>query len=217
MKKFIQIFLLVVFMAASCPSAMAYWEEGKLQEGQSISDIKTVAIAAPLYTEKKDTPTLEEFVNVLNTRGAKVSPKKYTVVPYDVIAKDVLQKTGKDLYKLARIPAARVFKNNVANYADAYIVPTVTMSRRSVLFFEVYSAATSDLLYTYQIILAPDEPDNVRTYSDMVSLFYDEFAAAIETQKKEQEAKQKAERKEREKAERKAQREREKAAENAGK
>ena len=91
------------------------------------------------------------------------------------------------------------------------------MSRRSVLFFEVYSAATSDLLYTYQIILAPDEPDNVRTYSDMVSLFYDEFAAAIETQKKEQEAKQKAERKEREKAERKAQREREKAAENAGK
>ncbi len=217
MKKFIQIFLLVVFMAASCPSAMAYWEEGKLQEGQSISDIKTVAIAAPLYTEKKGTPTLEEFVNVLNTRGAKVSPKKYTVVPYDVIAKDVLQKTGKDLYKLARIPAARVFKNNVANYADAYIVPTVTMSRRSVLFFEVYSAATSDLLYTYQIILAPDEPDNVRTYSDMVSLFYDEFAAAIETQKKEQEAKQKAERKEREKAERKAQREREKAAENAGK
>ena len=71
MKKFIQIFLLVVFMAASCPSAMAYWEEGKLQEGQSISDIKTVAIAAPLYTEKKDTPTLEEFVNVLSSMREK--------------------------------------------------------------------------------------------------------------------------------------------------
>ncbi|MBQ8698273.1 MAG: hypothetical protein IJ521_04655 [Schwartzia sp.] len=217
MRKFIQILLLVVFMAVSCPSAMAYWEEGKAQEGQTVAHVKTLALAAPLYTEKKGTPTLEEFVDVLNTRGAKVSPKKYKVVPYDVIAKDVLQRTGKNLYTLARIPSTRVFKNNVAQYADAYLVATVTMSRRTVLFFEVYSAVTHELLYTYQIILAPDELDNVRTYSDMVSLFYDEFAVAIETQKKEQEDAEKAARKEREKAERKAQREREKAAQNAGK
>ena len=214
MRKFVQILLAAVFMIVSCPAAQAfYWEEGKLQEGQTVADVKTLAIAAPLYTEKQGTPTQEEFVNILNTRGAKVSPKKYTVVPYDVIAKDVLQKTGKDLYSLARIPANRVFRNNVAQYADAYLVATVTMSRRTVLFFEVYSATTSDLLYTYQIILSPDEPDNVRTFSDMVTLFYDAFADAIETQKKEQKDAEKAERKAREKAER----EREKAAEQGSK
>jgi hypothetical protein len=85
-----------------------------------------------------------------------------------------------------------------------------------VLFFEVYSAETHELAYTYQIILAPDDLDNVSTYSDMVSLFYDEFAATVEKQKNEKKDKEKAERKEREKAERKAQKEREKA-ESAGK
>ncbi len=216
MKKIVQVLLLVLVMTMFGPSALAYWEEGAEQEGQSVADVKTLAISAPLYVEKKGYPTLEEYINVLNTRGAKVSPKKYTVVPYDVIAQDILQKTGKDLYKIGRIPAARVFKNHVAEYADAYLVPTVTMGRRTVLFFEVYNADTHELAYTYQIILGPDDLDTVGTYSDMISLFYDEFAATVEKQKNEKKDAEKAARKEREKAERKAQKEREKA-EHAGK
>lgn len=216
MKKFVQILLLIVAVAAFCPSALAYWEEGTLREGQSVANVERLAIAAPLYVEKKGVPTLAEFVNVLNARGAKVPPKKYTVVPYDEIAKAVLQATGKDLYTIGRIPAARVFKNHIAKYADAYVVPTVTMGRRTVLFFDVYSAETHETLYSYQIILASDDLDTVQTYSDMVSLFYDEFAGVVEQQKKEKKAEEKAARKEREKAERKAQRERENA-QNAGK
>ncbi len=212
MKKIVHLLLFIMVMAVSCPSALAYWEEGKAQEGQTVADVEKLAIGAPLYTEKEGYPTREEYINVLNTRGSKVSPKKYKVIPYDDIAKDILQKTGKDLYKLTRIPAVRVFKNHVAEYADAYVVPTVTMGRRTVLFFEVYSAETNELLYTYQIILASDDLDTVQTYSDMVSLFYDAFATEIETQKQEIKAEEKKERKEREKAERKAQREKEKAA-----
>ena len=114
MKKMIHIFLIAVFMAVSCPSAMAYWLDGMPQEGQTVVGLKTLALSAPLYVEQEGKPTLEEFIGVLNQRGAKVSPKKYTVVPYDVIAKDILQKTGKNLYQLERIPAMRVFKNNIA-------------------------------------------------------------------------------------------------------
>ena len=149
MNKIVSMLLLAIFMAVSSPSAMAYWEEGKPQENQTVANIKTLAIAAPLYTEKKGYPTLEEYINILNTRGAKVSPKKYKVVPYDVIAKGILQTTGKDLYTLNRIASVRVFRNNIAQYADAYVVPTVTTSKRTVLFFDVHSAATNDLLYTY--------------------------------------------------------------------
>ena len=112
MNKIVSMLLLAIFMAVSSPSAMAYWEEGKPQENQTVANIKTLAIAAPLYTEKKGYPTLEEYINILNTRGAKVSPKKYKVVPYDVIAKGILQTTGKDLYTLNRIASVRVFKPN---------------------------------------------------------------------------------------------------------
>ena len=217
MKKIVHILLLAIFMAVSCPSAMAYWVEEKPQEGQTVANVETLAIGAPLYTEKEGVPTLEEYVNVLNKCGAKVSPKKYKVVPYDVIAKSVLQATGKNIYTMDRIPAMRVFKNNVGKYADAYVVPAVTMSKRTVLFFDVYSAATNDLLYTYEIILSSEEPDTVKTFSEMVPLFYNAFGAEVNKQKSDKAAEENKARKEREKAERQAQREREKAAESAGK
>ncbi len=217
MKKIVQVLLLVVCMVASCPAALAYWEEAKPQEGQTVADVETLALAAPLYTERDGIPTRDEFVGILNARGAKVSPKKYKVVPYDVIADGILQTTGKDIRTLARIPAARVYKNNIATYADAYVVPTVTMSRRTAFFFDVYSATTQDLIFSYEIIFAPDDPDDAKNYADMVDLFYKDFGDAIATQRKERKDAAKAERKEREKAERQAQREREKAAESAGK
>ena len=203
MKKWIQMLVFAVFMAGTCPAAFAYVETVTPQEGQTIADVETLAIGAPLYTAKEGVPTLAEYVGVLNDMGAKVM--KDRVVTYDAVARGIRQKTGKDVFSLDRIPAAKIFKDNVMEYADAYVVSTVTMSRRTVFFFDVYRAGTNELLYSYELILDSDDKDDVKTYSEMVGKFYKNFASAQETQKKEKE-----------KADRKAQKEREKAA-RAGK
>lgn len=199
MKKFFQMIAFAVFMATMCPSALAYVETASPQEGQTIADVETLAIGAPLYTAKEGYPSKEEYVGILNAMGAKVL--KGGIVTYDAVAQGIRQKTGKDVYALDRIPAAKIFKDNVMDFADAYVVSTVTMSRRTVLFFDVYRAGTNERLYGYELILDSDEPDDVKTYSEMAGRFYKHFVSVQETQKKEKE-----------KAERKAQREREKAA-----
>ena len=204
MKKLILFLFLAVFMSVFCPSALAYVETATPQEGQTIADTETLAIGAPLYTAKEGVPTKTEYIGILNDMGTKVL--KNRIVTYDTIAQGIRQKTGKDVYALDRIPAAKVFRDHVMDFADAYVVSTVTMSRRTVLFFDVYRAGTNELLYSYELILDSDDKDDVKTYSEMVGKFYKNFVAAQASQKKDKE-----------KAERKAQREREKAAEKAGK
>ena len=184
----------------SCSSAFAYVEIASPQEGQTVADVETLAIGAPLYTSKEGYPTKNEYVGILNDMGAKVL--KGGVVTYDFVARGIRQKTGKDVYALDRIPAAKIYKDNVLDFADAYLVSTVTMSsRRTVLFFDVYRAGTNERLYGYELLLDSDEKDDVKTYSEMVEKFYKHYASVQETQKKEKE-----------KAERKAQKEQEKAA-----
>ena len=208
MKKLVQWILAAVFMIVSCPSALAYVETVKPQEGQTIADVETLALAAPFYTPKEGVPTLDEYIQILNTSGAKIL--KGNLVTYDVVAQGIRQKTGKDLYAMDRRPAKAIYEQNVMDYADAYVVSTVTMSRRTVFFFDVFRAGTNELLYSYEIIMESDDPNDVKNYTEMVGKFYKNFNWSAESQKKDRKEAAKAEQKEREKAERKAQREKEK-------
>lgn len=168
--------------------------------------METLALGAPLYTEKEGTPTREEYVRIMNEAGPKIL--KCGFVTYDTVAQGIVHTTGKDIYALERIPAAKIFRDHVGEYADAYVVSTVTKSRRTVFFFDVYRAGTKDLIYAYEIILDPDETDDLKTYEQMVGKFYKNFNWSVADQKKAQ----KKEREAQEKAEKKAQRMREKAA-----
>ncbi len=215
MKKWVQMVFFFVVLVCACPAAFAYSEEIKPQEGQTIADVDRLAIAAPLYTPKEGVPTLEEYIQILNTAGADILKDK--IVTYDTVAQGVLQKTGKNLYTIDRRPARKIFENNVSDYADAYVVSTVTMSRVTVFFFDVYRAGTNDLIYSYEIIMESEDENDVKNYTEMVGKFYKNFKWSAEEQRKAQQEEAKAAQKEREKAERKAQREREKAAERAGK
>ena len=208
MKKFFSLILFALLMALHCQIASAYVETSVPQEGQTVADVTSLAVGAPQYVAQEGIPSRDEYIRILNEAGFKVVKSKYNIIPYDVVAKGILQKTGKDIYTLDRIPALKVYKDNVMDYADAYMISTVTMSRRKMFFFEVYSAATNELLYTYELITDSDDADDVKTYTEMVEKFYRNFGDTIESQKKEREIKAKAERKEREKAERREKRER---------
>lgn len=198
MKNIIRLIVFAVFMLTACTAEMTPVEMEKPQEGQTIADVETLAIGAPLYTSKEGYPSKEEYVGILNDMGAKVL--KDRIVTYNTVVQGIRQKTGKDVYALDRIPAAKIFKDNVMDFADAYLVSTVTMSKRTVLFFDIYRAGTNELLYEYELILDSEDKDDVKTYSEMAEKFYKNFLSVQETQKKDKE-----------KAERKAQKEREKA------
>ena len=206
MKRWMWIFTVVRMMFLTSRNAFAYTEKISPQEEQTIADVETLALGAPLYTEKEGTPTREEYVQIMNEAGPKILKCKF--ISYEAVAQGILQTTGKDIHTMERIPAAKIFRDHVKEYADAYVVSTVTKSRRTVFFFDVYRAGTKDLIYSYEIILDPDELDDTKTYQEMVGKFYKNFNWSASDQRKAQ----KKEQADREKAERKAQRAREKAA-----
>ena len=127
---------------------------------------------------------MEELVRLLN-EAAAVS--KHQVVTYDVMAQNILRDRQVDLYKTDRHVGAKVFRDQVAQYADAYVILTVANNSRTAFFFDVYAAGTNELLYSYQIIADRDDPDDVKTYTEMAQKFYKNFDGSVNEAKNQQE------------------------------
>ena len=102
-----------------------------------------------------------------------------------MMAAGIQSKNNVDLKALDRRQAAKTFKENVADYADAYVILTVANNSRTTFFFDVYKVGTNDLLYTYEIRANGSEPDNVETYTNLCEQFYKHFERAAQAQQKE--------------------------------
>ena len=65
MKKIFQL-LVVLFFLSSSQLALAYSDKATVLEGADISHIERLSIAAPLYMPIKDSPSMEELVQLLD-------------------------------------------------------------------------------------------------------------------------------------------------------
>lgn len=199
MKKIFQL-LVVLFFLSSSQLALAYSDKATVLEGADISHIERLSIAAPLYMPIKDSPSMEELVQLLD-EASKSS--KCQIITYDAMVQNILRDKQIDLLKMDRHVGAKIFRDNVANYADAYMILTVANNSRTAFFFDVYKAGTNELLYSYQIIADRDEPDDVKTYTMLAQKFYKNFDWSIEEAQASQE---KAAKEAREKAKKDAER-----------
>ena len=132
-------------------------------------------------------------------------------MPYADVANGIKADTGKDIDKLDRHVAAKLFRDNVKRYADAYVLLTVANNTRTVFYFDVYRSGTNELLYSNRMITTTDESDTIKDYTGMVQDFYN----GLETSQKMQIKEQEKAREDAAKAAEKAQREREREAARA--
>ncbi|MGP1585528.1 MAG: coenzyme F(420) biosynthesis enzyme [Schwartzia sp. (in: firmicutes)] len=183
MKKVFQL-LAALFLFGNSALALAYSDKATVIEGAGLVQVERLAVAAPLYMPVNGSPSLEELVRLLN-EAAVVS--KHQVVTYDVMAQYILRDRQVDLYQTDRHVGAKVFRDQAAQYADAYVLLTVANNSRTVFFFDVYKAGTNELLYSYQIIADRDDPDDVKTYTMMAQKFYKNFDWSAEEEKNRQE------------------------------
>lgn len=183
MKKFFQL-LVMLLMLGSSQLALAYSDKATISEGADIVSVERLAIAAPLYFPLKDSPTMEQLVQLLNESSAV---SKHTVITYDIMVQNLMRDKNVDLLKTDRHVSAKIFRDNIANYADAYMILTVANNSRTVFFFDVYAAGTNEMMYSYQIIAERGDPDDVKNYTMMAQKFYKNFDASVEEQRKQQE------------------------------
>ena len=181
MKKLIRTLLVSCMMLLCAQTAFA--DQVTIPEGADISDIHRLAIASPQYvpyTALKD-PSKEEVLAAVY-KASEVA--RCYVLSYDTIAQNIAQDKKIDLTGLDRREASKVYKENVAAYADAYVVLTVANDKHVVCFYDVYRAGTNELLYSYRIGAYHNGDRDAATYQTLTERFYKQFEDSAESQQK---------------------------------
>ena len=181
MKKIVQVMLFICLTVFGMQVAFANADRVTIPEGADIVSVKRLALAAPLYTPTKDAPTKEELLASMYDAS---SVARCYVLSYDMVAADIQESAGIDIKALDRRQAAKVFKENVAADADAYVVVTVANNSYIVFFFDVYRAGTNELLYTYQIVANRSQKADAETYKLLSEQFYKNFERSANEQAK---------------------------------
>lgn len=182
MKKLVQMLMVLCMVIMSTQVVFANADKTTIAEGADITAVHRLAIAQPLYVEIKDAPTRAQVTQLIYD-ASKVA-RSY-VLSYDMMAQSLKQDANIDLKALDKRQAAKAFKENVAKYADAYVVATVANNHRTSFFFDVYKSGTDQLLYTYQVVA--EDPANIQNYTDAAKEFYKAFEASAQEQQKKNE------------------------------
>ncbi len=182
MKKIVQMLLVVCMVVLSAQVAFANADKVTMQEGADITSVKRIAVAAPLYAPVDEKAPNKEMLAQIVSDASRVS-RSY-VISYDAVAEGIKTATNVDIKALDRRQAAKTYKENVANYADAYVVLTVANNSRTTFFFDVFKAGSNELLYTYEIIANKGEPDSVATFNNLAEQFYKHFDRSADEQLK---------------------------------
>ncbi len=149
MKKFFAaLMMLAVFVTSSIASA-AY--EENIEDDVDLGAVKKIAVAYPNYYKTEEAePEIYDLTKDIYNSGRFTSSRE--IVSYEDVAAAIRRDTGIDIYSLDIPEAEKVYTEHIKRYADTYVVTTVTNnSKRPWLFFYVYDANDSKLMYTYSI------------------------------------------------------------------
>lgn len=149
MKKFFAaLMMLAVFVTSSIASA-AY--EENIEDDVDLGAVKKIAVAYPNYYKTEEAePEIYDLAKDIYNSGRFTSSRE--IVSYEDVAAAIRRDTGIDIYSLDIPEAEKVYAQHIKRYADTYVVTTVTNnSKRPWLFFYVYDANDSRLMYTYSI------------------------------------------------------------------
>lgn len=183
MKKFALSLLVVALMILMArPTFAAVGEE--IMVGENLGAINRLAVAMPNHNKDITTPkepNLDELLLILDASAISAKTKNYSVISCTDIAATIRQDTGVDLNAVDYKEANKVFDDNIAKYADAYVVLTTANSQKSsTFFFEVRNAQTGDIMYNFITKAGKDTGG----YTNACTEFFRRLDLAVEKQRK---------------------------------
>lgn len=206
MKKCLQLLFMLCVLVLGTQSAFA----GGLLGGTGVSEdrvydpdgmlkIKTLAIADPIYNgpTTEGEPEIEDLPEIL--MEATLADKKGVLnyISYRDVCQNIKVAKHIDILRLDRKKAFSEYKEAIGKYADAYVIVTVSNGTsandgtRLNIFFDVYDANTSKVIYAYRKLAPKSATRDTLLYTEIAKDFYTDFIKAQEKveEDKEKEAK----------------------------
>ena len=187
MKKFFcSLLMATIFLVSS--TAMAAFEE-TVPKDADLGSIKTLAVALPMHYKVEATePNAEEFAEIIYN-ASRVST--HQTISYDDIVDNIWKDSRVDIKALNDSESRKIFNENVAKYADAYVTVTSANNNKSVqFFFEVRDSQSGDMLYVITI-QSRAFGKNLKGYTRACEEFYKKFDVAAEKSMKKSKKKNK--------------------------
>lgn len=174
------LFIMITVIIINPHMVWANSDKVTIPEGADLTSIRRMAIGAPLYLQVRNTaPSIELLTQVIYDASRVID---LNTLSYDYIVDAIKTDENIDIKALERREAAKIFKENIASYADTYIVLTVANNSRTTFFFDVFKSGTNELLYTYEIRANKSEEDSVMLFNALSEKFYKRLFRSIEEQ-----------------------------------
>lgn len=148
MKKIVSTLLMLAVMLTSTVALAAFKED--IPEGAKLDKYQRIAVALPmLFKTEAAEPTKSEFTRIIF--DANRASKRF-IISYDDVVDNIMRETGIDIISLQDEDSRKIYKQNIAKYADAYVVVTVANNiKKPQFFFEVFDAKNGELIYNLSI------------------------------------------------------------------
>lgn len=181
MKKISQLLVIVCFVLLNVQlvSAGQAWSDASYD----FSKAHKLLIVKPNYTFTEGQVTSDELTDMMYQQAQSLD--MYVLNTAD-IDKNILRDSASDLPKLRVEDAQKaetVFNSEMTKYTDLYMVATIVHNTRVMVFYDVYSAATKQPVFTYQIVASSTSDDNMVNYRHLTKVFYKEFSKAMKAKK----------------------------------
>ena len=181
--RFSKFLFVLALLLMSTQVALAGADKVTLQEGADITFIKRLAVCQPMYIQVNENGIGKDTLTKVIYDASKVT--NLYVISYDEIAQNIKSAKEVDIKALDWRKAAKEFKDNVGDFADAYVLLTVANNSRTECFFDVYQTGSNELLYTYRILADRADQDTAETFNSLCEQFYKNLDRSMANQRKE--------------------------------
>lgn len=175
--------------------------DAKVYDADALMNVKTLAIADSIYygPTVQGEPEIDDLPEIL--MNATVTGDKkgvLTYVSYREVCQNIKVAKRVDILRLDHRKAFNEYKANIALYADAYMVTTVSNGTsvndgtRLNIFYDVYDAKTNQIIYSYRKLAPKSAERDAALYTGMTEDFFSDFIKAQETAREEKEKEEKA-------------------------
>ncbi|MBP2632008.1 MAG: hypothetical protein H6Q70_2636 [Firmicutes bacterium] len=182
MKKILQLFIIACFVLLNVQlvsAAAQAWTD----TNYDFSKAHKLLIVKPNYTFTEGQVTSDELTDMMYQQAQSLDMYALNIADID---KNILRDSSIDLPKLRLEDAQKaesIFNDQMEKYTDLYMVATIIHNTRVMVFYDVYSAATKQPVFTYQIVASSTADDNMVNYRHLTKAFYKEFNKAMKAKK----------------------------------
>ena len=180
MEKFLLRIALAAVILFTSSTVLAASHVEQVMEGADLTSVKRLAVNCPRHYKVpgvSDEPTLETLIEIM---GSYDKAQHYQLISYTDIVNAIKNDTGVDITTLGYRESEKAFKDNIANYADAYVTLTTANNDDPTIFmFEVQNAQNQNVMYILKIRNAAFGK-NAKGYTSACESFYKGFDLSIE-------------------------------------